>query len=109
MTNYAHSSRHPFNDPPTFTQYATGFASHIYSTGQRRWRSLAPPSWSVDKGSAWSLRRLLSLPNALILLWVVTVYWSERSVFSSSINSCDWRLWESWVSYEHRKIGRRHD
>src|SRR5215469_7939640 len=61
---------------------------------------LVTSSWSrrIDtEGGGWSLRRWLSLPNLLIALWLLTIYWGERLVFNNSIRHCDWRYWESWV------------
>ncbi|KAF1812140.1 hypothetical protein P152DRAFT_514318 [Eremomyces bilateralis CBS 781.70] len=47
--------------------------------------------------SARTLRRhFLTLPGVLIVLWIYTLYWGERSVFSKSIPECQWENWESW-------------
>ena len=43
-------------------------------------------------------RRLLSLPHAFVLLWVVVLLWGERWVFRSAIEACKWEGWERWVS-----------
>ncbi|KNG46531.1 fumarate reductase [Stemphylium lycopersici] len=44
----------------------------------------------------WSLRRLFTLVNALVVLWWTVLYWGERGVFNSAIESCDWDKWEDW-------------
>lgn len=43
-------------------------------------------------------RRLLSLPHALVAIWIVILFWGERWVFDSKVESCSWDHWESWVS-----------
>ncbi|KAF2674400.1 hypothetical protein BT63DRAFT_9230 [Microthyrium microscopicum] len=40
--------------------------------------------------------RFLSIPNILILLWLYVVYWSERTVFTKSIQECQWDQWETF-------------
>lgn len=42
-------------------------------------------------------RRILSLPTALVLLWIFLLHWGERSLFSNDVNSCNWESWEQWV------------
>jgi hypothetical protein len=44
------------------------------------------------------LRRLLSVTNALILLWICVLWWGERVVFRNSLAACQWHQWEQWVS-----------
>lgn len=47
----------------------------------------------------WRLvRRVFSVANALILLWVLTLWWGERTVFQESLEKCVWNKWEKWVS-----------
>lgn len=41
-------------------------------------------------------RRLSITTTLLILLWLYTLYWGERSVFKSHIQACDWSSWEQW-------------
>lgn len=45
-----------------------------------------------------SPRRLLSVSNALILLWICLLWWGERLVFRNSLTACQWNQWEQWVS-----------
>lgn len=40
----------------------------------------------------------MNLPNAMLLFWVLLVWWSEKGVFSSSLKVCDWGNWEPWPS-----------
>jgi hypothetical protein len=46
----------------------------------------------------WHLRRLLSLPHILIVLWALLLLWGERWVFENRIKACQWENWEKWVS-----------
>ena len=43
------------------------------------------------------LRIAFSVPNLLLLMWVLTLWWGERSVFRTSVKECGWEKWESWV------------
>lgn len=45
----------------------------------------------------WQWRRMLSLGRILVVVWWIVLYWGERSVFKSSIDSCRWENWENWV------------
>lgn len=52
------------------------------------------------KREAWrAVKRVFSIANALILLWLFTLWWGERTVFRDSVESCTWDGWERWVSY----------
>ncbi|KAF2270697.1 hypothetical protein CC78DRAFT_485617 [Lojkania enalia] len=46
----------------------------------------------------WSWRRSISLGKIIIAVWFITLYWGERKVFNSSIDSCRWEAWEKWDS-----------
>jgi hypothetical protein len=90
------STRNHFHEPPTFTQRI--FDSIASSSAVRQWRTPSEPSsGSVSKSKKGLLRRWLSLVKVIILTWIFTLYWGERTLFSNSINACDWRHWESWV------------
>ncbi|KAK2748331.1 hypothetical protein FQN57_000989 [Myotisia sp. PD_48] len=41
---------------------------------------------------------LFTLPNLLIFLWALTLWWGERTVFRESVSACDWAKWENWPS-----------
>ncbi|KAL4886806.1 hypothetical protein BJY04DRAFT_176590 [Aspergillus karnatakaensis] len=45
-----------------------------------------------------TIKTLFTVPNGLILLWVCTLWWGERSVFRKSLESCAWNAWENWPS-----------
>ncbi|KAK2789932.1 hypothetical protein FQN53_000985 [Emmonsiellopsis sp. PD_33] len=52
------------------------------------------------------LRRLCSVQNVLVLVWIVTLWWGERKVFRDSVGGCGWGGWESWPqdALPHRVI-----
>ncbi|KAL2822796.1 hypothetical protein BDW59DRAFT_149198 [Aspergillus cavernicola] len=43
-----------------------------------------------------TIRYLFTITNGLIVLWICTLWWGERSVFQESMESCDWSAWEKW-------------
>ena len=87
---YPTSTRNHFREPLSLTARATTLAkSGLEQAGIYNPR--APAS------RRWNFRRILSLPNFLILLWIFYIRWGERTVFSNAIQACDWDSWESWV------------
>ncbi|PGH15649.1 hypothetical protein AJ79_02243 [Helicocarpus griseus UAMH5409] len=42
------------------------------------------------------IRLVCSLQNVLMAMWLVTLWWGERKVFTDSIGECEWRGWERW-------------
>lgn len=45
-----------------------------------------------------ALRLVLTAPNVLLLIWLGTLWWGERTVFRDSVEACKWDSWENWVS-----------
>ncbi|KAJ9191948.1 hypothetical protein DTO164E3_8598 [Paecilomyces variotii] len=46
---------------------------------------------------AWRIaKQAINLRNGLILLWVFTLLWGERTIFRESLESCAWGGWEKW-------------
>ncbi|KAJ6086623.1 hypothetical protein N7467_005537 [Penicillium canescens] len=43
-----------------------------------------------------ALKSILSIPTAVILLWIYSIWWGERRVFEDHINQCLWDSWEEW-------------
>jgi hypothetical protein len=84
-------------------QYAPSYATSKDATPglTRLWRRLVQQSEYNQKGRPRSSlaivrRRLLTLPTAVFLTWFFVLLWGERSVFSSSIDACQWHQWEKW-------------
>lgn len=44
-----------------------------------------------------TIRRMVTIANALILFWVWILWWGERTVFQESLEGCSWGEWEKWV------------
>ena len=44
-------------------------------------------------------KRVFTVVNIIILLWVFTLRWGERTVFQEHIDSCFWDNWERWVRH----------
>lgn len=43
-----------------------------------------------------TVRRIFTVSNGLVLLWVLTLWWGERTVFWDSVDNCVWQSWEKW-------------
>lgn len=54
------------------------------------------PRWQESR-RRWHWKSILSLGKVLIVIWLVTLYYGERAMFKSSVGSCEWENWESWV------------
>ncbi|RAL04570.1 putative manganese ion homeostasis (Fr) [Aspergillus ibericus CBS 121593] len=81
------------------------------SNASERWRQLLP-SWAKQwaselheemstRNGVWSLfkrvvRYIFTVSNALILFWICTLWWGERTVFQESVETCGWGNWEKW-------------
>ncbi|KAJ5274071.1 hypothetical protein N7478_009196 [Penicillium angulare] len=53
----------------------------------------------IDEARSFAVRvfkRVFTLVNAVILLWLSTLWWGERTVFQESIDACVWNSWERW-------------
>jgi ethanolamine phosphate phosphodiesterase len=100
------SSRNHFRDPQGLQERATSGIASIFTSFQRGLKTRPANGGASSKPRKSLLRRVFSLGNVLILIWIYTIYWGERISFNSSINACDWRHWESWVCmYLFRDIG----
>lgn len=75
-------------------EHGTRFLAHACAGALRAWNDLQPRN---RRDNAWTIRRVLSVSNLLIVAWIVLLYWGERMVFTSSIEACDWNGWEAWV------------
>jgi hypothetical protein len=48
------------------------------------------------------IKSIFTISNAIILLWMFSIRWGERTVFEEHINQCLWDSWEEWVSIQWR-------
>ncbi|KAJ5193411.1 hypothetical protein N7449_009553 [Penicillium cf. viridicatum] len=96
---------------PSFNQHQSSRPQSIFS---RVWDSFPqaakqwlPGSVSGGIGRHWEsegikttavnlVKRIFTIPNAIILLWMFSIRWGERTVFQDSINKCLWDSWEEW-------------
>ncbi|CAG8179324.1 unnamed protein product [Penicillium nalgiovense] len=96
---------------PSFNQPESSRSSNILS---RAWDCIPPPakqwlSGSLSRGIGRNrdgegikmtainlVKRIFTISNAIILLWVFSIWWGERTVFRDSINKCLWDNWEEW-------------
>ncbi|KAI4118051.1 MAG: hypothetical protein LQ345_001816 [Seirophora villosa] len=44
----------------------------------------------------WQWRSRLLLPAALVVIWMIVLWWGEVHVFRNSVDRCHWRTWERW-------------
>nr|POE49534.1 kexin [Quercus suber] len=42
------------------------------------------------------LRRITVIQILLLLIWLYTLHWGERSTFAAHIKACEWETWEQW-------------
>ncbi|KAF1986245.1 hypothetical protein K402DRAFT_378004 [Aulographum hederae CBS 113979] len=95
---YKPSSRNQFREPPTFASQSLRFVK-IYSL--RSWTRLKHYAYTTDfktLANTWNVRRVFTVANVLTALWILVLYWGERSSFKSSFKSCEWSNWETWPS-----------
>lgn len=104
----SHSTRDHFVEPPSILERViSGLPSGLGVQMQRLWDRQSYESISTHPSkiprvlrraqSDWNVRRLLSLPHLLVVVWALVLLWGERWVFQSSIEACEWRKWERWV------------
>ena len=104
----ARSTRDHFVEPPSLlSRVIAGLPPGLSAQMQRLWDRNAYVSVSTSPSRIprglrhWERlhpRRLLSLPHALVLVWLLVLLWGERWVFEDAVKGCDWGRWEKWVS-----------
>ncbi|KAJ5875344.1 uncharacterized protein N7473_012691 [Penicillium subrubescens] len=73
--------------PATAKQwFAEGAASFGRTRGRRDVRGMA----------VLGFRRLFTVANAVVLMWLFTIWYGERTVFQEAIDRCVWESWEKW-------------
>jgi hypothetical protein len=93
-----------YSEPESLTHQAWRLARAFYLY---RIRPFAIGHTSALKRREWNFRRLFSLANALVVIWWVVLYWGEKGVFNSTIESCNWEAWEKWVRCSSRMAASR--
>lgn len=44
-----------------------------------------------------ALSKIGRVPLALLLVWILTVWWGEQSTYEGHVQKCLWNNWETWV------------
>ncbi|KAJ5566570.1 hypothetical protein N7535_008208 [Penicillium sp. DV-2018c] len=96
---------------PSFSQYQPSRRHNVFT---RAWDAIPPAAkqWLPVRGISRGLarakgdgikitalnlaKRTFTISNAIILLWMFSIRWGERTVFEDSINKCLWDSWEEW-------------
>lgn len=66
----------------------------VAAIGSRRSRDR-----DVQSSATRIFKRVFTIANAVILVWVWTLWWGERTVFQEHIDACVWDNWEHWVGH----------
>src|SRR6266487_2874680 len=105
------SSRNHFVDPPSLVErlydgLPQGVAvqlqarlGHSYTTPGNSASGPRQYLRRVQQRFRWNWKAVFNLPHALILLWLVVLWWGERTVFRKTIEACEWHNWERWVRH----------
>ncbi|CAI7598965.1 unnamed protein product [Penicillium pancosmium] len=97
------SYKSPSPQSPTFIDQAWGrlpgakqwVEDGVAAIGSRRSRERG----DVQSSAARILRRIFTVANAVILVWMWTLWWGERTVFQEHIDACVWDNWEHWPQH----------
>ncbi|EGE06349.1 cell division control protein 1 [Trichophyton equinum CBS 127.97] len=100
-----YSNRSPFAEPTTFEKVSQRLPA-IFRWGADRIRTRVAffgniPSLTTRRNGRPGvvkavLQALFTVRTALILLWGLTLWWGERTVFKESLKACNWSHWEKW-------------
>ncbi|KAJ5334566.1 hypothetical protein N7452_006969 [Penicillium brevicompactum] len=74
--------------PPVAKQWLSTGAAH------RRWKRTKEAGFKVTIVNL--VKSIFTIPNAIIILWLLSIRWGERRVFEDHINQCLWDSWEDW-------------
>ena len=93
------SSRNRYTDPPSLVQLLSGSIVRKAQGFRGRLRDVVEGPSSPDRPARQGnfLKRILTVPTLLILLWAWTIWWGERLAFRTSVAECRWDNWEHWV------------
>lgn len=97
LPSYVSSSQYSTN-PNSIWEIISSAAKQRLAEEASAWQ----PRLSRGRSDPWSLvsfvlKRIFTATNALIVIWIFTIWRGERTVFQDSINACLWESWESWV------------
>ncbi|KAJ5124954.1 uncharacterized protein N7515_008779 [Penicillium bovifimosum] len=96
---------------PSFSQYQPSRPRNLFTrawdtipSAAKQWLPVRSISRGVARAKAEGIKitamklakRTFTIPNAIILLWMFSIRWGERTVFEDSINKCLWDSWEEW-------------
>ncbi|KAL8757612.1 MAG: hypothetical protein Q9199_002089 [Rusavskia elegans] len=102
MSAYRHaplSIGHDHREPPGISRKCSDAVRHIFGHYIPYLLVNSPKSdgdTSSLKGARWQLRSIWKLSTALVLVWMLALWWGEIGIFRSSITGCDWHYWEKW-------------
>lgn len=112
--SYAYPRTTGASSLPSFTPRKTSKLSnfvneawHSLPAGTKQWISQASTAYGPGRSLRTSdlktlafraAKRLFTVTNAVVLLWVYTLWWGERTVFDEHLSACAWENWEEWVS-----------
>jgi hypothetical protein len=98
------STRNHFREPRSLvesvvagTKTAADACAAIMSEDYLRSKRGRPHS-EESKKRGW-FRQLFTVVLLLQVMWIWTLYYGEKLVYTRSIEACDWRYWENWVCY----------
>lgn len=79
---------------------------YLQAGSGRRYTHGASNSRLHPSREPWKLRSLLDVRLALIILWILLLWWGEEAVFRRGVKGCAWDRWESWVgtSVPHLRV-----
>ncbi|KAJ6014238.1 hypothetical protein N7540_008829 [Penicillium herquei] len=83
------TSGHPWNNLPNVAKEWLADGAAVLQTARSH-------RHDIRGFASLIFRRIFTLLNALILLWVFTLWRGERTVFQESIDACAWENWEKW-------------
>ncbi|KAJ5114382.1 hypothetical protein NUU61_000141 [Penicillium alfredii] len=110
--SYAYPRTTGASSLPSFTPRKTSKVSNFVNdawdslpAGTKQWISQASTAYRPGRSLRTSdlktlafraAKWLFTVTNAVILLWVYTLWWGERTVFDEHLRACAWENWETW-------------
>lgn len=92
--------------PPGFGDYVPVLQNRLGPNYGSSSSPAGPPYWQEIGGQlirqlvgmlrTWRPRDILGIPLALVIIWMIALWWGEEGVFRRSVDACAWDRWESW-------------